>query len=87
MLHVLQNLAKESIPMETTICFSCVPNSHIGKNPLQILSFKIPLPFLPSKGSRTVVICCVRTGCAVRNIHQVILYQRVKFTTYITNNV
>jgi hypothetical protein len=51
MLRFLQNLAKESIPMETTLCFSCEPNGHIGKNPLQILSFKIPLPFLQSKGS------------------------------------
>jgi hypothetical protein len=51
MLRFLQNLAKESIPMETTLCFSCEPNGHVGKNPLQILSFKIPLPFLQSKGS------------------------------------
>jgi hypothetical protein len=53
MLRFLQNLAKESIPMETTLYFSCEPNGHVGKNPLQILSFKIPLPFLQSKGGLT----------------------------------
>jgi hypothetical protein len=59
MLHFVQNLAKESIPMETTLCFSCEPNGHVGKNLLQILSFKIPLPFLQSKGSLRV---CVKTN-------------------------
>jgi hypothetical protein len=51
MLRFLQNLANESIPIETTLCFSCEPNGHVGKNHLQILSFKIPLTFLQSKGS------------------------------------
>jgi hypothetical protein len=37
--------------MKTNLWFSCEPNGHVGKNPLQFLSFKIPLSFLQSKGS------------------------------------
>jgi hypothetical protein len=51
MLRFLQNLAKESIHMKTILYFSCESNGYVGKNPLQILSFKIPLSFLQSKGS------------------------------------
>jgi hypothetical protein len=37
--------------METIIWFSCELNDYVGKNPLQFLSFKIPLSFLQSKGA------------------------------------
>jgi hypothetical protein len=51
MLRFLQNLAKESIPMETTLYFSCEPNGHVGKNPLQILSFKFLCHSFNPKGA------------------------------------
>jgi len=39
--------------MEYFLCISCEPKGRIGKNPLEVESYEIPLAILQSKGVST----------------------------------
>ena len=51
--------------MEYFLCISCEPKGRIGKNPLEVESYEIPLAILQSKGGR-IYPYGKTTGGAVR---------------------
>ena len=52
--------------MEYFLCISCEPKGRIGKNPLEVESYKIPLAILQSKGGLSIYPYGKTTGGAVR---------------------